>query len=319
MPHIRIHRFRSAARFLDAISLRGQRSTHPYSEFLFRGHADSDWSLVPAALRNGARLLDGNGLPLPARRTIREQIMAEWYVISRFIDELNHNGLHLPSEDALALSTNWDHAIDFATQIGRGEILWPPLHLHSLIALAQHNGIPTRFLDWTYSPSVAAYFACREYFDHPERRRKGGSIAVFALDASAYEFRAFSFMKYEPYQERRTHTRRFQLVKSPAYFNDNLKAQRGVFLAYVEAHFYANDECSPVSLEKFVSTMTDEFPTGTPVLQKFVLPSTECPELLRLLALDFVDAGSLFPGVAGAARAVHEKLAWSTHLDLEEV
>ena len=47
---------------------------------------------------------------------------------------------------------------------------FPPVKLRGMFGLAQHYGIPTRLLDWTWKPLVAAYFAALE----PARRELDG-------------------------------------------------------------------------------------------------------------------------------------------------
>lgn len=88
--------------------------------------------------------------------------------------------------------------------------------------VAQHHGLPTRLLDWTTNPLVAAYFACQP---SPREKRQGQIIAVKVADVGLIpqaEFEAGPFSISKP---------RFLY---PTAVAARISAQRGLFSVHPE-------------------------------------------------------------------------------------
>lgn len=153
---------------------------------------------------------------------------------------------------------------------------------------------------------MAAYFAVKSWMSLP-LEQKPEYISVYALDTILTRVRGYGFDKHlkDDFSEKRPKDF-YQLVRSPSFFNDHLKAQKGVFLAYIQSSFRPNSRAHAFSLEQYIT----ENPTTSEMDStfKYILHKKHVPALFKLLKNRSYTASNMFPGIAGCISSVYESI-----------
>jgi hypothetical protein len=265
------------------------------ADHIYRGHGSTAYSLIPSVFRNRGKAFPVKG-PY-GRRTKASQIEAEIAQLWEFFLLADARGLRLP-EDSQQLRRTLERCRDanFIKEVAEDAASWPPDEVLSLLALAQHYGIPTRLLDWTRHPYVAAYFAASAALASDRDDR----LAVWAFDSgTVFELNRETY----PWL-----LERLTLVTAPAADIPNLLAQHGLFMLLKDRKFRPSDSFQAQPYDEVILANVG-FDFSRSLFYQFTLPTTEAKELLRLLALVGIDASTIYPGYSGVVQALRERTA----------
>lgn len=195
-----------------------------------------------------------------------------------------------------------EHILRNFIRYSRPHLAHPPANEWELLVTAQHHGLPTRLLDWSYSPLVALHFATRHV-------RRECDPAVWRLDWQRVH-RHFGLPELalliedltSMFEERRPFTpwklfagefdqRAFACLLEPPSLDARIVTQSAAFSL-------CSDKSQP--FDRFLQQhgLAD-------ALAKYVVPAAEVGRLRDQLDLVGIDERRLFPDLDGLAAQLH--------------
>lgn len=310
-------------------------------KFIFRGVENENFKLIPSALRddnnlnnfvdedfkktlqvsynhaveNGLLFDENKDMPggfsfisvdkegntidghYPYASTVEEfQYYKEIRVLMNFFDRGDKVGLKIPTNQDIRKLLDHDDKLE-----DKYRFYWPNPNYFELISLAQHYGVPTRALDWTYDYKVALYFAVKNILNNDYLcNEKPTNAVLWAFNYKSIEIDCL-LSKNNPFAIK--HYR-------PEYnSNPNLNAQKGLFT------FVMNDltHISKEPFDEFVAEIlsrADEFDVinEEKAFYKFIIPEDVKPEILNELYLEGYSEEYLFPGYSGVTKSIENRV-----------
>ena len=221
------------------------------------------------------------------RFIFRGQASSQWPLIPTFDRWFSGPTRHKPK---IA-----DELLDLFIEECEGQENLPPDVINDkrkMLGIAQHHGLPTRLLDWTASPYIAAFFAFSGLLAQKEEDRslKGREqVAVWVLDS-----------------HRSIWSPRFgvEIIEVPRSSNYRLRHQTAKF-TYLTTELYG-------SLEELVGHYVMQVRASEseePVLIKYLIPAKQTRAALADLDLMGINYSRIFPDREGYALAAKMGIA----------
>ena len=249
------------------------------------------------------------------------QFKREIYVLLSFLDYADKIGLKISTSTHVR---RWIHNHpNFEKNLDE---LWPGSEFYEIISLAQHNGLPTRALDWSYDYKVALFFALEDILNDNYE-----DCVLWAFNYKLFENNYFDDYYHEDFLFEKFYEDKVLVIYRPEYIlNQNLKAQKGLFTfwAYKSYKNMADvtkfdkvifdtftqnsylDEQDPdkTIYYKFKGYHKFKLDNNKKIFHKIIIPGYLKAKILNELYLEGYSHENIYPNYVGVIQSIKNKV-----------
>lgn len=280
---------------------------------------DNENAIVMEPINKHGKIIEGEYRRPFIRSASELQFKRETYVLLKFLNYCDRIGLRIQVNENVR---KWLH--NFTRYQYEPETIWPKFEFFEIISLAQHYGLPTRALDWSYDYKIALYFAVEDAL-----KKDSKDCVLWAFNYKLFENK-YGVKKY--FYE----IPKLEIYRPEYNSNPNLNAQKGLFTflsctsddnllddtsfdEYIITELKEN-----IHINEYDSSKTEYYkiegyerfiiPKNVKIFHKFIIPTKLKVKILKELYAEGYTNEFIYPSYRGVVDSIRNEVELDEYL-----
>ena len=280
---------------------------------------ENERCIIMEPINKHGKIIEDNYRTPFIRSASELQFKRETYVLLKFLNYCDRIGLRIQVNEKVRRLLH-----NFTRYQYEPETIWPEFKFFEIISLAQHYGLPTRALDWSYDYKIALYFAVEDAL-----KKDSEDCVLWAFNYKLFE-NNYGVNKYH-YE-----IPKLEIYRPEYNSNPNLNAQKGLFTFW--SCTSDDDLLDDTSFDELVITELIEnthinknnpskteyhkiegyegfvIPENIKIFHKFIIPSKLKVKILKELYAEGYTNEFIYPSYREVVNSIRKKVELEEYL-----